>query len=157
MKKFILLFLLSVSSLFAVDRDNDLVPDNIDKCLDTPAGVFVDMNGCTKKIKRVIHFGYNSSMIDKNMMQKLQQYSQLAKEAFGYNIILKGDTDSVADYKTNLMLSKKRVYAVLKSLEDLGIKRDRISVKWYGESMPIATNITSKGRAINRRVEIILQ
>jgi len=156
-KKIILLLLLSLDLLFAIDGDNDLVPDNIDKCLDTPDGVFVDMIGCTQELKRVINFKYNSYMIDMNNMQKLQQYAQLAKEAFGYKIILKGYADATADYKTNLILSKKRVYTVLKNLETLGINRDRISVKWYGETYPIATNVTSKGRALNRRVEIILQ
>ena len=157
MNNIIFALLFSMTSLFAVDMDNDLVQDNVDSCLDTPAGVFVDMQGCTKEIERVVHFDHSSYMLDIENMQLLQEYTQLASEAFGYDIVLKGHTDSTADYKTNLILSKKRVYTVMKHLEEAGIDTKRISVKWYGETMPIATNVTPEGRAINRRVEIILK
>jgi OOP family OmpA-OmpF porin len=157
MKNIIFALLFGFGSLFAVDMDNDLVQDDIDICLDTPAGVFVDMQGCTKEIKRIVNFDHNLYMLDITNMQQLQEYAQLAREAFGYKIVLKGHTDSTADYKTNINLSKKRVYTVLKHLEAMGINSERISVKWYGETMPIATNVTSKGRSLNRRVEIILK
>jgi OOP family OmpA-OmpF porin len=157
MNNIIFALLLSFSFLFAVDMDNDLVQDDMDSCLDTPAGVFVDMQGCTKELRRTVHFEHNLYMLDMNNMQQLQEYANLASEAFGYTIVLKGHADSTADYKTNLILSKKRVYTVLKHLESLGISNERISVKWYGETKPVATNVTPDGRALNRRVEIILK
>lgn len=157
MNNIIFALILSFGSLFAVDMDNDLVQDDIDSCLDTPAGVFVDQIGCTKEIRRVVHFDHNSYILDLTNIQLLQEYGLIAQEAFGYDIVLKGHTDSTADYKTNLILSKKRVYTILKHLESLGIDTKRISVKWYGETMPKATNVTAQGRAINRRVEIILK
>jgi len=157
MKNIIFALLFSFSSLLAVDMDNDLVQDDVDRCLDTPAGVFVDMQGCTKEIRKVVNFDHNLYMLDMTNMQLLQEYAHIASEAFGYDIVLKGHTDSTADYKTNLILSKKRVYTILKHLEAMGIDSNRISVKWYGETMPIATNVTPDGRAINRRVEIILK
>jgi len=157
MRNIIFLLLLNLSFLFAIDNDNDLVQDEVDSCLNTPAGVFVDMQGCTKKLHRVVNFSYGSSVIDIEQLERLKEYAQLASEAFGYTIILKGHTDSTADYYTNLILSKKRAYAVLKQLENNGIDKKRIVVKWYGESLPIATNVTLQGRATNRRVEITFQ
>lgn len=157
MKNIIFALLLSLSTLFGVDIDNDLVPDTIDSCLDTPDGVFVDMRGCTKTIKRIVHFNHNSYIPDSSNIKKLKQYAQLAREAFGYKVLLKGHTDATADYKTNLILSKKRVTVVRKYLEAMGITHNRISIKWYGETIPIATNVTPRGRSLNRRVEIILQ
>jgi len=157
MNKIIFLFLLSFAYMCAVDIDNDLVQDEVDKCLDTPAGVFVDQYGCTKKIKRTVNFVHNSSSLDIKNTQFLEEYSKLANEAFGYTLIIKGHTDSTADYKTNLILSKKRAYTVLKQLESYGVNLERTSIKWYGETMPIATNVTPEGRAMNRRVEIIFK
>jgi OOP family OmpA-OmpF porin len=156
MNKIVFIFLFSLSFLFAIDIDNDLVQDDVDSCLDTPAGVFVDNKGCTKTIKRVVNFDHNLYILDIPNTQKLEEYTQIANEAFGYNIILKGYTDSTSDYKTNLILSKKRVYTILKYLEKVGISSERISVKWYGETKPVATNVTQEGKALNRRVEIIL-
>lgn len=157
MRNIIFLFLLNLSFLFAIDIDNDLVQDELDSCLDTPAGVFVDMQGCTKNLFKVVNFSRGSSTIDITQLKRIKEYAQLASEAFGYTIILKGHTDSTADYYTNLVLSKKRAYSVLRQLESYGIDNKRISVKWYGETDPIATNVTLNGRAINRRVEIIFQ
>ena len=157
MKKIVFLFLLGFVYLWAVDIDNDLVPDEIDQCLDTPAGVFVNKIGCTQEIVRVVSFEHNSFLIDLQNTQQLQEHIELSKEAFGYRIIIKGHTDSSGDYQSNIALSKKRAYMVLKQFESFGIDKERISIKWYGETIPIATNVTPQGRAMNRRVEIVFK
>jgi len=37
-----------------------------------------------------------------------------------------------------------------------GISANRLTAKGYAYTMPLAENTTSKGRAINRRVEIVV-
>ena len=41
-------------------------------------------------------------------------------------------------------------------LVDLGIDARRMQVKGYGEAHPLAENASAKGRAQNRRVEILI-
>jgi outer membrane protein OmpA-like peptidoglycan-associated protein len=53
-------------------------------------------------------------------------------------------------------LSERRAEAVATYLEEVGVARDRMTVAWFGESQPIASNDTAEGRALNRRVEIDL-
>jgi len=72
-----------------------------------------------------------------------------------------GFTDSVAPsgrgrYKTNLDLSVARAQGVAEGLAPLRTDADRINVEGRGEASPIGDNDTPEGRALNRRVEILI-
>jgi outer membrane protein OmpA-like peptidoglycan-associated protein len=60
------------------------------------------------------------------------------------------DSDGAADY--NESLSTRRAATVRDYLATNGISADRMSVRGYGESQPIADNTTRAGKAQNRRV-----
>ena len=53
----------------------------------------------------------------------------------------------------NMKLSQARAKAVVDYLISKGIPRDNIYAKGYGESSPIESNSTARGRYLNRRVE----
>jgi outer membrane protein OmpA-like peptidoglycan-associated protein len=69
-------------------------------------------------------------------------------------LIVTSDTDSVGNRKVNMRRSVKRAKAVVTALRARGIPADVIVVRARGESTPVASNATKKGRAANRRVEI---
>lgn len=82
-------------------------------------------------------------------------------EKDGGDIIIAGHTDNVpirrGPYKTNLRLSIARAAAVAEYI--LGhskIDAKRISTMGFGEYRPIQSNLSARGREMNRRVEIIL-
>ncbi len=56
----------------------------------------------------------------------------------------------------NFILSQDRVEAVKTYLSRKGITENRVEATGYGETRPVATNATAKGRAQNRRVELEL-
>ena len=56
----------------------------------------------------------------------------------------------------NQTLSEDRAGAVKGYLTENGIAADRLSSVGYGESKPIDSNKTKKGKANNRRVEVKL-
>lgn len=68
---------------------------------------------------------------------------------------IEGYTDSTGDQQENLQLSKDRAQAVADVLTDLGIDEKRIQVEGYGDEFPVATNASDRGRAMNRRVEMV--
>ncbi|MEA3315867.1 MAG: OmpA family protein [Campylobacterota bacterium] len=138
-----------------IDNDNDLVPDDKDRCLNTPQGVCVDRYGCTQEIKRVIHFEQSSHKINLDEMDKLKDVIEIASECFGYTLLISGNTDSTYTKDYNMYLSKKRAKSIKKLLNIYGVDPKRIKVKWYGEANPISTNVTKQGRYKNRRVEIL--
>jgi outer membrane protein OmpA-like peptidoglycan-associated protein len=78
------------------------------------------------------------------------------KEFKDSNFKVEGHTDSQGSEKLNQTLSETRAKAVLDYLVSKGIDASRLTSKGFGESTPIASNRTSRGRAQNRRVEINL-
>jgi outer membrane protein OmpA-like peptidoglycan-associated protein len=83
---------------------------------------------------------------------KLVQFLQLNPRR---TVRIEGYTDSRGDAQENLELSRARAQAVADVLIDLGIDAKRIEIKGYGESFPVTENASAKGRAQNRRVEIV--
>lgn len=71
---------------------------------------------------------------------------------------ISGHTDSVGDTESNQGLSERRAEAVRTALQTAGIPADvKLTTSGRGETQPIATNDTEKGRALNRRVEILIR
>lgn len=67
-----------------------------------------------------------------------------------------GHTDDQGSDAYNLGLSDDRAKAVKEYLVARGVPADRLVARGYGETLPIATNRTSEGRAQNRRVEFMI-
>jgi outer membrane protein OmpA-like peptidoglycan-associated protein len=53
-----------------------------------------------------------------------------------------------------MILSKKRAKSMYNFLIEKGISSSRLSLDGKGENNPVASNSNSKGRRINRRIEI---
>jgi outer membrane protein OmpA-like peptidoglycan-associated protein len=71
-------------------------------------------------------------------------------------ITVEGHTDSVGSDENNRRLSQDRADAVRAFLVTKGVPSSRIKSVGRGESVPIGDNKTPDGRAMNRRVEIIV-
>lgn len=72
-------------------------------------------------------------------------------------IVLAGHTDSVGSKEYNIKLSHRRAASVRDYLiKNAGITADRITLSGFGYSEPVASNSTSEGRAMNRRVQGII-
>lgn len=74
----------------------------------------------------------------------------------GHNIVIEGHTDSTGDASYNRDLSRERAAAVREALMARGVEGNRIEIRALGEEFPVATNETTAGRQLNRRVEVVL-
>ena len=68
-----------------------------------------------------------------------------------------GHTDNTGGAAYNQDLSQRRASSVASILLNSGVPSGRVSAYGRGEDQPIATNLTPEGRALNRRVEIIIR
>ncbi|OAK64259.1 hypothetical protein A3K88_10290 [Pseudomonas putida] len=83
---------------------------------------------------------------------KLVQFLQLNPHRV---VRIEGYTDSTGTPEENLKLSHDRAQSVADMLVDLGVDDKRLQVEGYGDQYPIEANASERGRAQNRRVEIV--
>ena len=102
-----------------------------------------------------IYFNEKKTNIDPMAAKALDRDGEMLKENPNIKVEIGGHTDSLGSAKANQKISEKRAESVKKYLMDkFNIAGDRMVVKGYGSSKPIATNSTKEGRAKNRRAEI---
>jgi outer membrane protein OmpA-like peptidoglycan-associated protein len=71
-------------------------------------------------------------------------------------ISIEGHTDGQGDPQKNLELSQRRAESVRRWLIENGVDGARLDARGFGDTRPIATNKTAKGRAENRRIELVV-
>lgn len=67
---------------------------------------------------------------------------------------IQGHTDNVGSVESNMRLSQARANSVVNYLTANQIPKERLVAKGYGPNAPIANNVTTEGKAQNRRVEM---
>jgi OOP family OmpA-OmpF porin len=136
-----------------VDSDGDGVFDDVDECPDTPVGAIVDDRGCW--VVKGVQFDYKKWNVKPQFNSNLDNIENILKKNSELKIRIEGHTDDIGSKKYNIDLSGKRAKAIKDYLVGKGIDSSRITTKGLGYSQPIAGNDTPKGRALNRRAEII--
>lgn len=146
------------------DSDGDGIPDNIDKCPKV-AGIAAN-KGCPEvkqeavqvmsEALRGVQFQTGKDIITKSSYAVLDKVVKVLFENPSYLLEINGYTDNQGDDSANQKLSEKRAEAVKQYITKKGIDKSRLTSNGYGETNPVATNSTTKGRQLNRRVEFIL-
>jgi outer membrane protein OmpA-like peptidoglycan-associated protein len=103
----------------------------------------------TKNFNSVL-FEINSDQIrfTGTELDSVAQFLTLNKKA---TIIIEGHTDNTGNPAQNILLSTKRAEAIKQWLIHHQVEANRISTIGYGDKIPIASNNTEAGRALNRR------
>ncbi|PIU49782.1 MAG: OmpA family protein [Desulfobacterales bacterium CG07_land_8_20_14_0_80_52_14] len=102
-----------------------------------------------------IHFDTGKAVIRPESEAVVRQIVTMLRDHADLNILVEGHTDDVGADDANLKLSKQRAEAVVQVIVAQGIAQQRLSAAGFGEKKPIADNKTEKGRAKNRRVELV--
>lgn len=71
-------------------------------------------------------------------------------------VVVEGYTDSTGSDSYNQQLSERRAESVYRALTRAGVDPQRIQTVGYGEEYPVASNGSTSGRAMNRRVEVTI-
>ena len=72
------------------------------------------------------------------------------------HVRVEGHTDDRGGRASNWGLSTARAVRIVQVLESSGIPRYRLSAAGFADQRPIVSNRTPEGRALNRRVDIVV-
>jgi len=106
---------------------------------------------------RGAHFAFDSDQLSAEGEAALDGVVTTMQEHEGMHVRCEGHTDSVGSDTYNLQLGQRRADTVRDYLVGRGIAADRVSTQSFGETDPAADNDTEEGRALNRRVEIVVE
>ena len=105
-----------------------------------------------------IYFDVNKTNINPGAAKSLDRNGMLLKDNPRIQVEIAGHTDSTGSEKANQAISEKRALSVKKYLQDkYNIPDNRMTIKGYGSSKPVADNNTQEGRTKNRRVEFFIK
>ena len=101
-------------------------------------------------------FGTDLSRLSDEGMRTTQKLASVLQQNPQRNVLIEGFTDSTGAAAYNQELSERRAMAVRDALQGQGVARERIQMRGYGQSYPVAANDTPSNRQLNRRVEIVV-
>jgi outer membrane protein OmpA-like peptidoglycan-associated protein len=162
------------------DGDGDGIPDFADICPDTPDGVTVSQDGCPEKtafakvVKNAVNnnhaihnraagnldnilFDFDRFELRPQYHSDLDEVAAMLRQNPDVKIEIAGHTDNIGPAAYNQRLSEKRAGMVKNYFVRKGIEKDRLFPRGFGYTMNAASNENETGRALNRRVEIVLQ
>ncbi len=109
-------------------------------------------------------FEYNSIELSSEAERKIYFIALILNShlAIGRGVVLSGHADSLGAPGNNLKVSKLRALETAERLVNHGVDPNRLDQEWHGDKKPIIPNQLAdgsdnpEGRALNRRVEIII-
>lgn len=101
-------------------------------------------------------FGFDSAELSETARTNLRSLAESLDRFDNTDIVLVGHTDNVGSAAYNQGLSERRAASAADYMASLGVDRSRLVVEGRGLTEPIADNATDEGRAMNRRIEIVI-
>lgn len=86
----------------------------------------------------------------------LTELGEVLKQIQNREFLVAGHTDDVGREAANWTLSTARAVEVVKFLQENGVDPTKLAAAGYGQFAPVASNDTPEGKALNRRIEVIM-
>lgn len=119
------------------------------------AEVYQQGNRLIFRLKKV-DFPIGKSEVPITALPILEKVEEIITKVNPDKVLIEGHTDSTGSAKLNRSISKQRANNVAKYFKQKSLLSEFTS-KGYGPDKPLAPNTTKKGRALNRRVDIIIE
>jgi peptidoglycan-associated lipoprotein len=105
-----------------------------------------------------VHFTTGSYNLTKDSQKALDELADKIKALTeSYFVEVQGHTDDTGNARTNDDLGQRRADAVRRYLSRQdNVPLNRMSTISYGDTLPVASNKTKKGRSQNRRVVVVV-
>lgn len=115
-------------------------------------------SGYRLSLNSAVLFDLGKAELQPEAKGELDSIAQQIKKIPGsMRFIIEGHTDNTGTPQLNEELSVERAKAVWHGLsKEIEINEERVNIRGFGESRPVADNDTEEGRARNRRVDILV-
>lgn len=105
----------------------------------------------------LVTFAFDSAALSREARTALDRVADYLQADSAVNsVMIEGHTDNVGFRRYNEQLSRRRSEAVRNYLVSKGVEKDKLTIRAYGESKPIANNRIESSRGVNRRVIVLL-
>jgi OmpA-OmpF porin, OOP family len=101
-------------------------------------------------------FDTDSATLQPQSTDQLNNFAATLKGCPDVHLTVGGYTDNTGDAAHNQKLSQDRANSVVAQLETMGIASNRLVAKGYGDHNPVGDNSTEEGRALNRRISVLV-
>jgi outer membrane protein OmpA-like peptidoglycan-associated protein len=108
------------------------------------------------EILQQVHFATGKATILTDSFALLNQIVDAIVVNGIKRVRVEGHTDNRGPKPANLKLSEDRAKAVVSYLVKSGIDPSRLEAVGYGDTHPVAPNLTARGRELNRRVDLTI-
>ncbi len=113
------------------------------------------------RVRGGLLFTSGSATFNYAMLPMLDALLETLAQNPHYKLEIQGHTDdipiSTPQFPSNWELSAVRATTVLRYMVDAGINPKRLTATGYGSSLPLVPNTSTENRAINRRIEFVLE
>lgn len=158
-----------------LDNDADGVPDGLDACSMDPEDRdgFEDDDGCPEPgpkpttvtieegrilVSERIYFEDDRDVLRAVSFPSLDRIAEaILSLPPGRVVRVEGHTDDSGDADYDLDISYRRARAVVEYLKAHGVPEARLKYRGYGATQPVAKGDTPDVRALNRRVELVVE
>ncbi|MGB1973509.1 MAG: OmpA family protein [Vibrio toranzoniae] len=108
------------------------------------------------KLEQHVNFKTGSAFPEPAYNQWLDTLGSYLSQRQDIDVVIEGHTDNTGTDQINDPLSEKRAKEVKARLESNYVSSRSIYTRGFGEYVPACTNASAKGKACNRRVELML-
>lgn len=116
----------------------------------TPRGVQIPLPNTV-----LFQFG-KADLNDAAAAPYLDKIAVLIKTKSNKQVAVEGHTDNVGSLPSNQAISLARAKAVSNALLVRGVPQERLQAEGFAFQRPVVSNANDEGRALNRRVDIII-
>jgi outer membrane protein OmpA-like peptidoglycan-associated protein len=121
-----------------------------------PKQKLVTLEGDKLELLQQVSFAEGKALILPDSQPLLAQVMDAIVRGGFKRVRVEGHTDNQGEKEANLALSKARAQAVAEALVRAGLEPGQVESEGYGDTRPIAPNLTPRGRELNRRVELVI-
>jgi OOP family OmpA-OmpF porin len=87
----------------------------------------------------------------------LETAARILRDNPGLSVVIVGHSDNQGSLEANIALSQRRAEAVRAALVERGVEPERLEAHGIGFLAPVTSNAAPDGKALNRRVELVLR